>query len=68
MSHLPSNTTNVDFNRRATRVIKGIQELSESDEELCALDYTNLSKHLAFASQEGFTVEVSIDGKASQRP
>lgn len=68
MSHLPPNTTNFDFSRRAARAIKGIQELSESDEELCALDYTYLSKYLAFASQEGFAVEVSFDGEVSQRP
>ena len=67
MSHLPSNPTSLDFSRRASRAIKGIQELSERDEDLCAFDYANLSKSLALASQEGFPTEVSFDGEVSQR-
>jgi len=58
MSHLPPNTTSPNLSRRASRAIKGIQDLLESDEELCALDYTNLSKSLALASQENFAIDV----------
>lgn len=63
MSHLPPNTTRLDPNRRAARAIKAIQDLPESDDDLCALDYTNLSKSLALASQEGFAIEVSFYGQ-----
>jgi hypothetical protein len=61
MSHLTPNTTSLNLNRRASRAIKGIQELLESDDELYALDYTNLSTFLALASQENFSIEVSFD-------
>lgn len=63
MSHLPPTTTRSDPSRRAARAIEGIQELSESDEDLCALDYTNLSNFLALASQEVFAIEVDLVGK-----
>ena len=63
MSHLPPTTTRLDPSRRAARAIKGIQELSESDEDLCALDYAKFSKSLDLASQEGFAIEVSFDGE-----
>ena len=65
MSHLPSNTTSLDFSAQAARAIKGIQGLPESDED--ALDYANLSKYLALASQEEFPIAVSFDGEVSQR-
>jgi len=63
MSHLPPKTARLDLSRRAARAIKGIQELAEADEDLCALDYAIFSQSLALASQEGFAIEVSFDGK-----
>lgn len=67
MSHLPPETARFDPSRRAARAIKGIQALAEIDEDLCALDYANFSKSLAFASQEGFAIEVSFDGEKISR-
>ena len=67
--HLPPNTTGLNLSPRAARAIKGIQELSESDDGLCALDYTIFSQYLALASQEVFAIQVSLMGKElSQRP
>lgn len=68
MSHVSPNTTGLDLSRRAARAIKRIQELLETDEDLCALDYTILSKSLALASQENFATEVSLDGEGLSTP
>ena len=62
-----SQTARLDPSPRATRAIKEIQKLAETDEDLCAHDYAHFSKYLALASQEGFAIEVSFDAERNMK-